>query len=66
MPSAEGLPRNPSLAKRRIGTASTSVPGRERNTDRVSSRTNMPAINIRAETIPGMMSGTTIRHRLVR
>jgi hypothetical protein len=61
IPSAESLPQRPSSAKRRIWTARTSVPGRERTTERLSSRTNIVAIRIQPETIPGIKSGMTIR-----
>ena len=65
MPSADSLPHSPSSAKRRICTASTSVPGRERTTDRVSSRTNMLAMRIHADTMPGTSSGMMIRRMVV-
>ena len=61
IPKAESLPHRPSSANRRICTARTSVPGRERTTERLSSRTNMVAIRIHPETIPGTSRGMTIR-----
>lgn len=66
MPSAESLPQSPSSANLRICTASTSVPGRESTTETVSSRTNMAAMRIHAETIPGISSGATMRRMVVR
>jgi hypothetical protein len=40
IPRAESLPQIPPSANRRIWTARTSVPGRERTTERLSSRTH--------------------------
>ena len=61
IPRAESLPHRPSSANRRIWTARTSVPGRERTTERLNSLTNIVAIRIHPETIPGIRSGITIR-----
>src|SRR4030042_2994971 len=60
IPSAESFPHKPSSAHLRIWTASTSFPGRERTTETLSSRTNMVAIRIHADTIPGTGRGRMI------
>ena len=65
MPRADNWPHRPSSAKRKIWTASTSVPGRDSTTDRVSSRTNMVAMRIHPETMPGISNGMTIRRMVV-
>ncbi len=65
MPRADNWPQRPSSAKRKIWTASTSVPGRESTTERVSSLTNIVAMSIHPETMPGMSRGMTMRRMVV-
>ena len=61
MPKADNLPHRPSSANRSICTASTSDPGRERTTERVNSLTNMVAMRIQPDRIPGIRRGITMR-----
>ena len=64
IPKAATWPQRESAAKFKICTASTSVPGRDNTTDKVSSLKNIEAINIQADTTPGMINGSTIRLRV--